>query len=143
MKRKTIEVYHDDLTNLDFIDIDDYLQHNKFTRSKYSDLLSNQMIVDYFHNITRKLISFMCYSDVLLNDTSDYHISYVLFVKRLYWNLKDDYENYLENENMWKYVDISFDDIIKYINLDINGDEIFGNNSDYYQRMFKHYKKYL
>ena len=142
-KRQKLEVHHDELTNLDYVDSDDYLQSGLFTRLKYYKLFANDYIASYFAGVSRELISFFAYSESMIEeDMQKDYIQYIIYLNELYFDLSYAYFESQIKEGAWQYVDFTFDDMLKDEGHNVSAEEIFGDDSDYYLKIFEKYREY-
>lgn len=136
-------VYKDNLTKLDYIYWDEYLDHkSEFNECEdLSELLLNANIVADLNTIDDDLfllvsaISMIIYEHDGLNH--DELVKYQNRVEELYMSMENYYEESRNNEGFWKYLDISMDDIFNnikekspFIVKDLTLDIIFAE--DYY-----------
>lgn len=137
----------DNLTSLDYIDYDIYLDHKEDFKdcSNLSTLITNGIIVDSVNQIDNDL--FLLISAIFMiiyehNDlTHDELLKYQYRIKELYNTLESEYNNSKNKLNIWNHIPISIYDIFNRIKnessfmvKDLNLDVIF--SKDYYRYIF-------
>ena len=136
-------IYKDNLTNLNYINWDEYLDHkDEFAEcNNLSELLLNANIVTDLNKIDSDLFLLLSAINMIVYNHNDLNhdelIKYQNRIEDLYITIKIYYEESRNNEGFWKYLDISMDDIFNnikekspFIVKDLTLDIIFAE--DYY-----------